>query len=87
MERNEYSPIKNGVRNKVDAFRAGQKMLVHATQAIRNGRPERELDPNFDPQEVPLQAVELMHTVTRQAEQELHDDSVLYEMESKMGDE
>lgn len=82
MERNKYSPQKN-----VDAFTAGQKMLVHATQAIKNGRPERELDPNFDSQEVSLQAIELMHTVTRKAEQELHDDSVLYEMESKFGDE
>jgi hypothetical protein len=87
MERNEYSPKQDGVKNTVDAFRAGQKMLVHATHALRKGRPERELDPNFDPQEVPLQAIEMMHIVTRQAAQELHDDSVLYEMESKMGDE
>ena len=87
MERNEYSPKQDSVKNKVDAFTAGQKMLVHVTQALRNGRPEREFDPNFDPQEVPLQAIELMHTVTRKAEQELHDDFVLYEMESKLGDE
>lgn len=86
MERNEYSPINNGVKNTVDAFTAGQKMLVHGTRALRKGRPVR-VDPKFDLQEVPPQVVDLMHTVTRQAAQELHDDSVLYEMESKMGDE
>ena len=81
MEHNDYQPNKMLAHDRINAFRAGQRMLFHAANAIRNGRPEKELEDDFDPQAIPLLAVALMCEMSQRVEQELHDDGVLNELE------